>query len=202
MKYEFYTLLHFLKYAQQKEKKKTQRKRGEREGKNRAEYPLTFLTNKTWVHLSSHSKASLWTLGWIEPTLNKSSIYCRMQGWWNGQLTLQSVSVMAFREAINKSGGGSCRVHDQLMHSCQIGWHQGEVSSIINLIVSNSIESIWLWSAVFIWLVSASCKNNLGMYVRSLSFGIWEFGDSAIWRICRLNCYQFPNSMLFFFFFF
>ena len=134
MKFGFYTLLHFLKYAQQKEKKKkTQRKRGEREGKNRAEHPLTFLTNKTWVHLSSHSKASLRTLGCVE---RKGSIYCRMPGWWNGQLTLQSVSVMAFREAFNKSGGGSRRVHDQLTHSCQIGWHQGEVCSIINLLVS------------------------------------------------------------------
>lgn len=115
-----------------KSKKKTQRERAEREGKNKAEHPLTLLTNKAWVHLSSHSKASLLTLGCVE---GKCSIYCRMPGWWNGQLTLQSMSVMAFSEAIKKSGGRSCRVHDQLVHSCQIGWHQGEVSSIINLLV-------------------------------------------------------------------
>lgn len=140
---------------------------------------MTLLTNKAWVHLSSHSKASLLTLGGVE---GKCSIYCRMPGWWNGQLTLQSMSVMAFSEAIKKSGGRSCRVHDQLVHSCQIGWHQGEVSSIINLLVSNRVESVCLWSAVFIWLVSASCTDNLRMHVRSLSisFGTWKFGDSAM----------------------
>lgn len=106
MKYGFYTLLHFLKICTTKIKKakKAQRERAEREGKNRAEHPLTLLTNKAWVHLSSHSKASLLTLGGVE---GKCSIYCRMPGWWNGQLTLQSVSVMAFREAIKKVGVGA-----------------------------------------------------------------------------------------------
>ena len=42
---------------------------------------------------------------------------------------------------------------DQLVESSWIGWHQGEVSSIINLLVSTSLGSMILWSAVLIWSV-------------------------------------------------
>ena len=51
-------------------------------------------------------------------------------------------------------------------------------------------------SAVFIWQGSASCKKNLGKYVRplSVSSGNWEFGASALWLVCHLNCYQFPST--------
>ena len=62
--------------------------------------------------------------------------------------------------------GAGC---DQLMDNSQIDWHQGEVSSIINLLVSTSLGSMFLWSAIFIWRGSASCKTNLGICVRSLS---------------------------------
>ena len=44
-------------------------------------------------------------------------------------------------------GAGS----DQLMDSSWIGWHQGEVSGIVSLLVSTSLGSMFLWSAVFIW---------------------------------------------------
>jgi len=37
---------------------------------------------------------------------------------------------------------------DQLMDYSWIGWHQGEVSRIINLLVSTSPGSMVLWSAV------------------------------------------------------
>ena len=58
--------------------------------------------------------------------------------------------------------GAGC---DQRLDS-QIGWHQGEVSSIINLLVSTNLASMFfLWSAVFMWKESTSCKNNLGMCV-------------------------------------
>ena len=53
--------------------------------------------------------------------------------------------------------------------SSWINWHQSEVSSIINLLVSTSLGSLFLWSAVFIWRGSSSCKNPLGMCVRPLS---------------------------------
>ena len=59
--------------------------------------------------------------------------------------------------------GAGC---DQLVDSSWIGWHQGEVSSIINLRVATSLGSMCLWSAVFLQKGSASCKNNLGMCVR------------------------------------
>ena len=68
------------------------------------------------------------------------------------------------------SGGGSEEFYsvqgagrDQLMDNSRIGWYQGEVLSIINLLVSTSPGSMFLWSAVFIWRGSAPCKNNLGM---------------------------------------
>ena len=42
--------------------------------------------------------------------------------------------------------------HEQLMDSSWIGLHQGEVLSIINLLVSTCLGSMFLWSAVFIFL--------------------------------------------------
>ena len=62
---------------------------------------------------------------------------------------------------------------NQLVLDSRIGWHQDEVSSIINL------QLVWgsmhLRSAVFIWWGSASCKNNLGMSVRPLYLsGNWK----------------------------
>ena len=53
----------------------------------------------------------------------------------NGQLGLNSP--VPFKEGVSKAGcGRSCKVHDQLMDNSQMGWHQGEVSSITNLLVS------------------------------------------------------------------
>ena len=63
--------------------------------------------------------------------------------------------------------------HDKLMVNSWIGWHYGEGSSIINLLVSTSLEFIVLSSAVFIWMESAY-KNNLGMCVRPLSVSFRE----------------------------
>ena len=58
---------------------------------------------------------------------------------------------------------------EQLVHNSCIGWHQGEISSISNLLVSTSLGSMCLWSSVFTLWGSASCKNNLGMCIRPLS---------------------------------
>ena len=46
---------------------------------------------------------------------------------------------------------GGCRVCDQLVHNPRIRWHQGEVSSIVNLLVSTGLGSVCLQSAVSIW---------------------------------------------------
>ena len=80
------------------------------------------------------------------------------------------------------------------MDNSWIGWHQGEISSNINLLVSTSVGFMFLWSAVFIWWRSACSKNNLGTYVRPLYLsGNCEFSDSAMWQIYSLNCYPFPS---------
>ena len=65
---------------------------------------------------------------------------------------------------------------DQLMHNSWIGWHQGEVSSIISLLVSTSLGSMFLRSAVSIWRGSASYKNNLGLCFRPVSVSFRELG--------------------------
>ena len=90
--------------------------------------------------------------------------------------------------------GAEDRVSDQLWHSSWIGWHQGEVSSIINLLVSTSLGFLFFWSGVFIWLGSASYTNNLGLYLYLSSN--CEFGNSAIWQIYSLTRYPVlqPNS--------
>ena len=69
-------------------------------------------------------------------------------------------------EEFDSGQGAGC---DQLVDSSWIDWHQGEVSSIINLRVATSLGSTCLWSAVFLQKGSASCKNNLGMCARPLS---------------------------------
>ena len=46
--------------------------------------------------------------------------------------------------------------HDQFIDNSLIGWRQGGVSSFSNLLVSTSLGSVFLWSAVFIWRGSAA----------------------------------------------
>ena len=78
------------------------------------------------------------------------------------------------------------------------------ISNTVNLLVSTSPGSMFLWLAFFIWRGSASCKNNLGMCVRRLCLsGNWQFGDSVMWRNYSLNCYQFlsPTAILCFYIF-
>ena len=55
-------------------------------------------------------------------------------------------------------GGGSEEFYsiqgtrcDLLMDNSRIGWHQGEVASIISFLISASLGSTFLQSAVFIW---------------------------------------------------
>ena len=71
----------------------------------------------------------------------------------------------------------------QLVHNSRIGCHQGDVSSIINLLVSTSLGSRCLWSAVFIWWEYDSCTNNLGMCVRPLSL---SFRDWGVQQFCHV----------------
>ena len=89
-------------------------------------------------------------------------------------------------------GGGSEEFYsiqgtrcDLLMDNTRIGWHQGEVASIISLLVSASLGSTFLQSAVFIW------RGVSGLYLY-LS-GNWEISDSAVWQSYRLQCYQFHS---------
>ena len=88
----------------------------------------------------------------------------------------------------------------QLMGSSWIGCHQGDVSSIISLLLSTSLGSMFLWSAFSSGGRSASCKSSLGMYVSFYLYlsGTWGFGDSVTWQNYRLNCYQFlsPTAIL------
>ena len=80
---------------------------------------------------------------------------------------------------------------EQSVISSRTGWHQGEVSGIIHPLVSTSLGSMLLWSAVFIWRGrSASRKNSSGMCVRPLYLsGSWVFGDSVMWQIYSLDYY-------------
>ena len=60
--------------------------------------------------------------------------------------------------------GAGC---DQFMDNSWMGCHQGEVLSIINFLVSTSLEFMFLWSAVSIWgWGAASCNKNLGICVK------------------------------------
>lgn len=50
---------------------------------------------------------------------------------------------------MGRQEGGGCRVYGQIVHNSWICWHQGEVSIIINLLLSIGLGSVSLWSAVF-----------------------------------------------------
>ena len=54
-----------------------------------------------------------------------------------------------FRKGVLKAVWGGVRVNNQLVYNSLIGWHHGEVSSIINPLVSTSQGSIFLGSTVF-----------------------------------------------------
>ena len=81
---------------------------------------------------------------------------------------------------------------DQLVHNSQIGWHQGEVLSVTNLLVC-----LRACGRQFSSGGSASCKNNLGMWVRPLSISFRELGVRGTllraWVVYSLNCYQSPG---------
>ena len=61
------------------------------------------------------------------------------------------------------------------LDSSWMGWSQGEVSSIINLLVSTSLGSVFLWSAG-----SSFCKNNLGICVRHFLIYIFQETGSLV----------------------
>ena len=109
------------------------------------------LLNQTWVHLPTHSKASLLTLGHGE---GNYCIYCRAPSKENGQLMLKKPKLPSGFQGrvfkVSQCEGGVFRVRDQLMHNSWIGWHQGEVSSIIRCLVSTNLGSMCLWSAVLV----------------------------------------------------
>ena len=106
------------------------------------------------------------------------NVYCRALSNKNEQRVLKRPEFsMAFRGGVLKAvWGRGCRVCDQLVHHSRIGWHQGEISSVINLLVSNGLGSMCLWSAVLIWCGLASCKNNIGMCARPLCISFRGLG--------------------------
>ena len=84
-------------------------------------------------------------------------------------------------------GGGSEEFYsvqeagcNQLMDSSWIGWHQVEVVSMINLLLSTSLGSMFLWSAVFIWRGSLLPVEA----VRLLSVSFRELGGISVILLC------------------
>ena len=73
-------------------------------------------------------------------------------------------------------------MRDQLMHSSLLGWHQGEVSSIINLLVSTSLGSMFLCQqfssggGLLPIKTTYECVSGLYLYLS----GNWELGDSGM----------------------
>ena len=67
--------------------------------------------------------------------------------------------------------GAGC---DQLTDNSKIGWHQSEVSNIMDFLILICPVSTFLWSAVLSEEGSASCKYNLRICVRPLSISFME----------------------------
>ena len=150
---------------------------------------LHTLLNQTSVSLPVCSKVNQLTHGHGE---GMWSVYANTkQGEWASYAEKPKLPNTFQRRGFTE--WGNCKLCDQLAYNSQIGWRQGDVSSIINL-VSVGLGSVWLWLAVSIWCGSASCKNNLGMCVKPLSTssGNWVFCDSDAWQNYTLTCSQFP----------
>ena len=71
--------------------------------------------------------------------------------------------------------------HDQLVDSSWIGWHQGEVSSIIHLLVSTSLDSVFCSQQFSSGGSLLPIKNKLGMCVKPLAV---SFRELEVWQFC------------------
>ena len=154
-------------------------------------------TRNSSSHSSEDYKCKV--CNWTRPALNASLAasqlkvqYSRDKCWWKrshfiqetrnleGQWTdvLRPPPGFRLEDKSFEDGceGRGCRGHEGLVHSSQTGQHQGEVLSIINILVSTNLGSTWLKSAVFNWWKSASCKNNLAMCVYTLSISFRKLG--------------------------
>ena len=133
---------------------------------------VVLLLSQAWVH-SQYTLTNLLILGCGE---EKNSIDCRGTSKENRQLILKRPKLpdgfqgKGFQGSV-REGAAVCEL-SLLLALGLIG--SSEVSSIIILLVSTSLGSLCLWSAVFIWWESASHKNNSGMCVRPLSISFRE----------------------------
>lgn len=162
-------------FLQRKKKKKNQTLANER-----ITSALLLLPSQTWVSspmcmLSQFIDAGLcW---------RKYNIYFRAPNNENGQLMLKRPPRRLSRKGFERNyKGGECRVHNQLTQNSLIGWPQSKVSKIIDLLISTSQWSTFLQLWIFIWWGSASCKNNLGMWVSPLSISF----KKLIQRFCHV----------------
>ena len=110
---------------------------------------LRVLLNQTWVCSPICNEANLLTPGCGE---GKYSIYHKVLSKQNGQLMFRRLEFptgfqgRGFKGSMRKGGFRLC---DQPVHTSRIGWCPGEVSSILSLLVSTSLGSIFLRPAVF-----------------------------------------------------
>ena len=155
------------------------------------------LLNQSQVCSLLCSKARLLTSGCGE---GKCGVDCRAPSKEKGQFRLKRPRLLddflgrGFEGNV-REGTAGCVI---ISWTIWIDGHQDEVSRSSASSFSQSRACV-LWSAVFIWWQSASCKKDLGMCVSSswLS-GNWELGDSVVWLVYRLNYYQLSSQQLFF----
>ena len=135
-----------------------------------------------------HSKDSLLTLVCGE---RKYNVYHRVLSshmllYYNIIMLKRPELPNEFQEIVLKAmWGRGLQDDDQLVLNSQGDWHQGEISSIINIQVSIPLVAMCLKS-VFIWRGSASYKNNLGMWVRPLSVSLTKLRVWRLWFVADL----------------
>ena len=144
-----------------------------------------FHFHQTWVVLLVCVKANLLTLGCGEGAW---SIYCLVPSKENGQLILKRPTFpIGFWGWHFKEGCWWWEWWLQAVWSVQAQfsdcWIKVKVSIIISFMVPTSLRSVFLQSAVFIWMGSASYKNNLGMCLWSLST---SFRDQWVLWFCHV----------------
>ena len=104
-------------------------------------------------------------------------------------------SPMAFRGGVLQAAGGRrLQVREHPEHKPWIGWPQGEVSSIINLLVSTSLCACdQQFSSGGHLLPLKTIRNGRGL--RLCLSGSSAFTESDTGRIYRLNYCQFPGAV-------
>ena len=145
--------------------------------------------NQTWVCPPTHSKTNLLTLGDAE---GKCSVNCRCKArrTWNSK---DPESPVTLREGVLKAMWetglqDASSTHAQFSEGLASIWRfkHHQLSGFNQSRVSVLVLAVFIWCGSASYKTSQECVSVFYLYL----LGNREFGDSAMWLVYNLNCYQ------------